>query len=112
MLPSALGGASAIALDANSIYVTTGSYQSIYKLTKAGTSPVELASGPYNDDLIALDSTSVYWAAAGDVVMKVDKSGGTPATLVSKQPRIWGIAVDGTSLYWTVPGEVLKLTPK
>ncbi len=65
--------------------------------------------GQYGMGAIAVDATSVYWAAPSAVsggagkgaVMKVPSGGGNPTTLASGQDP-WGrIAVDATSVYWT-----------
>jgi hypothetical protein len=53
----------------------------------------------------AVDSTRVYWTAAGGAVMKMSTTGGAPTTLAPAMP-IMGqdnpgeIAVDATNAYW------------
>ena len=58
---------------------------------------------------LAVDATSVYWAASGDgTIMKVPLDGGVLTTLASGQTSAGGIAVDATSVYWTSAG-LMKL---
>jgi hypothetical protein len=106
-----------IAVDATSVYWTTGSTVAggtVMKVPLAGGNPTTLASRqddpPYG---IAVDVTSVYWTntTAGSV-MSVALAGGKPTTLASGQSAPRDIAVDATSVYWTnstSPGSVMSV---
>ncbi|MGA9654616.1 MAG: SUMF1/EgtB/PvdO family nonheme iron enzyme, partial [Polyangia bacterium] len=78
-----------------------------------GTTLVVLASGQGYPEGIVVDSTNVYWMAAGDgTVMKVSKSGGAPTTIVSGlSADIGTFAIDATSIYWNTfnSGTVMKV---
>jgi hypothetical protein len=51
---------------------------------------------------LALDGTSVYWAAETDkTVMKMPLAGGNATPLATNQDDPYAIAVDGTTVYWT-----------
>jgi organic radical activating enzyme len=53
----------------------------------------------------AVDATSAYWTASGDV-FRVSLSGGTPIRLASRQHTLSALAVDGANVYWTNQGSV------
>jgi hypothetical protein len=58
---------------------------------------------------IAVDATSVYWAATADgKVMKVDKNGGVALTLASGDAPLL-ITVDDANVYWTQYRAVMKV---
>jgi hypothetical protein len=67
-----------------------------------GATPVTLASGQNFPELLAVDSTRVYWVNDNhaSTVMSVPLDGGTPTTLASGQNSPSAIAVDATSVYW------------
>jgi hypothetical protein len=88
-----------------------------------GSSPTTLYNATlFNNDLIALDSTSVYVvqlnAGSPDTVMKVPiHAGGTakqiaPATTSGGIDNIRGLAVDAESVYWVeFTGDVVMKAP-
>ena len=96
--------ATSIAVDANSVYWTTG-VGDVLSVTLEGGPPTVLASGLPGAGSVAVDGTSVYWIAAllqgASAVMKLPVGGGTPVTLVASSTEVAGIAVDATSVFWT-----------
>ena len=76
----------AIAVDATSVYWTTGSGGSVMKVPLTGGVPTTLASGQATPDGIAVDATSVYWVNSGvlDPIKGLDPSSGSVMELSLK----------------------------
>ena len=68
----------------------------IFRLSKAGGQPVELASYTHVNGSLALDDTYVYWRDYSGAVMRLPKTGeGTP------QPApVPALVFDGPDAYW------------
>ena len=99
----------AIAADASGIYWQDYGDGNVTHATADGSANT-LATNQFAGTTIAIDESSVYFAAAGKL-SKVPKAGGAPVVL-AYVPNVFDIAVDDTSVYWTTGEEVMKLTPK
>jgi hypothetical protein len=97
--------AGSYAIDSTNLYWTDTSAGTVMKVPLSGGASVTLASSALARE-IAVDATSVYWAAAdpnadGFCIFKVGLDGGTPTTLVSGLHDVpQRIRVDSTSVYW------------
>jgi hypothetical protein len=110
--PTTLGGAGDIAVDAASVYVTTGS--TVEAIPLGGGTPVTLASGLVGAASIAVDAINAYWTdflPGTGAVSKMPLAGGTPITLASGLDFPESIAVDATSVYWVKGGTDGKPSP-
>jgi len=107
----------AIAVDATSLYWTTGVGGAVMKASLsyvAGGSVTTLASSqaaPANS--LAVDASSVYWINSGGypanrTLMKVPLEGGSPSTVASA-PEIGFMVLDAADVYWT--SSTLMQTP-
>jgi serine protease len=80
---------------------TNGNKIDIYTCT--GGSPQTLVTGQSNPDGVAVDSSHIYWANAGDgTIHEANLDGTSPQTLVTGNinsgPR--GVAVSSSHIYW------------
>jgi hypothetical protein len=94
-----------IAVDATSIYFAERNMGEISKLPLSGGTPVSLGSSSGVGPPIAIDSSSVYFSAAGSVKkLPLDPvDGGSPTVLAAGDTT--SIAIDGTYVYFTAfPG--------
>lgn len=104
---------SALAVDATSVYWLDAT---IWKVATGGGAPVELVGpdctaidcGPREP--IAVDATSLYYVAHGNV-MRVPIGGGTPIPLATGQSP-GAITSDGANVYWTdaTSGTVMRVS--
>ena len=114
MLADSFGPATAIAVDATSVYWEGP--DTVYKVPLDGGVVTTLASGQAQPFGLAVDPTSVYWtnsasggADAGSVV-KVPLQGSPPTTLAAGLTWVGGTGVDATRVYWgAFPGVVVAL---
>ena len=105
--PLAIGtaGITTLASDGDHVYWTAldGSVQ---RVSVAGGTVEQVASGVGQAQYIALDSDSVYWATNGGQIGSVSKSGGSPQMLVENEDGLGALQVDDTAVYWLVgPGQ-------
>jgi len=92
---------------------------SLYALPLAGGAPRAIATSADNGAELAIDDTSLYWAAPDDdAVVKVSLDGGSPVTLARNlEGSPLTVAVDATSVYWSNGKSILEVplaggTPK
>ena len=108
-------GLAEIALDATSVYWTTGDGKgggNVMKmpLPPAKGTPTKLATVPDSDlgGLIGLevDDKFVYWTVSTSQgkVMRVGKTGGAAMVIADKQRSPYDVAGDATGIYWTLFG--------
>ena len=108
-------GLAEIALDATSVYWTTGDGKGGGTVMKQPLSPnkgaaTKLATVPDSDlgGLIGLevDDKFVYWTVSTSQgkVMRVGKTGGAAVVLADKQRSPYDVAGDATGIYWTLFG--------
>jgi hypothetical protein len=88
------------AADDTSLFFTNldGNGGFVAKVPLGGGAVTKLGSVP-SSLLIALDSTSVFWTAAG-AVYNVSKAGGPLTRVLDVTEHVVAIAVDDASLYW------------
>jgi hypothetical protein len=68
-----------------------------------------VASGQQGVGDIAVDATSVYWAAS-NVILRAPIGGGAAVTLATSVNPVAHIAVDAAAVYWTdIGGALLKV---
>jgi hypothetical protein len=102
----------ALALDATSVYWTSGNY--VAKMPQTGGDPALLADGPWVGTAIAIDADSVYWTDQGNdytpgTVLKVPLSGGSTVVLAADQPWAHAVTVDETYTYWLTWDGLMKV---
>ena len=85
-----------VALDAANVYWANDT--ALVKVPRGGGVVTTLATQT-GVGHIAVDSTTLYWAALEAGVMSVPLHGGTPTTLASADYAL-DVAVDATSVYW------------
>jgi len=97
----------ALVLDATSIYWLNGGFDGsgqLVRLSRAGGSPVVLASREDYPSFIALDETRIYWASDRGTIRTMEKTGGWITTLASFHGRPTGLAVGPDLVVWTMFG--------
>ncbi|WP_437285086.1 hypothetical protein [Sorangium sp. So ce406] len=102
-----------VATDASSVYwINRGRWNLIYKVSKAGGSPVELFDAGEADTgayRILTSDTDVIWLNKQGV-NKGSKDGGAPVFLhLAGQAR--DIALDSANVYWTAWGSCIMTSP-
>ncbi|WP_437662254.1 hypothetical protein [Sorangium sp. So ce1182] len=106
-------GVDVIAIDADQVYWINKGRQRVYKVDKAGGSPVELFNAgerPYSGTYrISTSDTDVFWASKQGI-MKGPKGGGDAVLL---QLAGWGedMALDNENVYWTQWGSDVAKGP-
>jgi hypothetical protein len=96
-------GNKAIAVDAMGVYFTNEA--ALLRLPLSGGAPTTLATGI--SGALAIDDTTIYWAAAGSsgaAIMKSALTGGPASTLVAGE-NVASIAVDSARVYWSNPAK-------
>ena len=114
-----------VGVDAQHVYWTTYNGGEVSEAPLDGGTLTPLATAQGFPNIIAVDSTSVYWAAEGTeamnytdgAVMKVPLGGGPITVVAAGQIQAEDVVVDDTSAYWIAGGEsaggdVIKATPK
>jgi hypothetical protein len=93
------GFVSRFALDSDSVYL--GSEEKVSRVSKAGGSPVVLASVQGHSHGFAVDDRHVYFTdTQRGVLARVPKMGGPTEVLATGQARPTATAVDDTHVYW------------
>jgi hypothetical protein len=104
---SLAGQPTSLALDADSVYVTSSLFEGsesrgfIERAPKGGGSPETIAEAAPTTSL-ALDELAVYFMTNRDGPLRVDKVGGT-VTAISAVPcaACWDLALDDQTIYFT-----------
>ncbi|MGK3961786.1 hypothetical protein WMF38_52870 [Sorangium sp. So ce118] len=98
-----VNGVRVVAIDAAHVYWINGSRERVYKVEKAGGSPVELFraderphGGTYR---ISTSDTDVFWADKSGI-MRGPKEGGA-AVLLQLAGQVRDFALDSADVYWT-----------
>jgi hypothetical protein len=94
----------ALALDATSAYLATGSgaaQGAVLKVSKEDGAVSTLALGRSFPQDIVVDETHVYWTEfRADIVRRVPVGGGDPVDFAAGQPSPRHMALDATHVYW------------
>ncbi|XYH93005.1 hypothetical protein ACMHYB_34760 [Sorangium sp. So ce1128] len=108
-----IDGVDVIAIDAAHVYWINGSRERVYKVSKAGGSPVELFragersfSGTYR---ISTSDTDVFWSSKRGI-MRGPKDGGA-AVLLHLAGQVADMALDSENVYWTQWGSGVAKSP-
>jgi hypothetical protein len=105
-----------VAVDDTNIYWinSTNIDAGLWKASKSGGAPIEVATLNGGGSGLVVDATSAYWTMYDDDydyyagVQTVPLGGGLPEVLVSNQPRAAGLAAMGDALYWINQGHGLQ----
>lgn len=105
-----------IAVDANNVYWSDTTDNTIRAIPKSGGTVVTLAKQQAYPLRVALDDTYVYWANnGGSTVMRAPKDGSEGPSLVAIANAPWGgtlpplgIVVIGSNVYFTASTELMK----
>ncbi len=101
-----------LALDADNVYWVSASEETLYRLPKAGGTPVALASGLYDPGSPVLDESGIYVRTRNrpddlqgeDAIVRVDPTGGGAEIIVSERYGISSIDVHDGFVYYTRSG--------
>jgi hypothetical protein len=102
------GEASAVAVDATSVFYAVG--LAIHKAPLTGGDSVELASSTVTN-AIALDATFVYWADNRGPIKRVPREGGDTEQISLSAGYPSRLAMDANALYWVDATGILTTTP-
>lgn len=102
-----------LAVDADSVYLTSEVDGLVVRVPKAGGSPTVLARVP-GPTQVALDGTHVYFSTfakqpEGGTVQRVPKAGGAPEVLARGFAGIGALALDESDLYFRSNQGMIKL---
>ena len=99
-----------LATDNTNVYWTT--LNSVYKMSKGGTTPILLASGQISPSNITVDNTTVYWFSSGDIMaIGIDGTGLTPlVTGQNEGSHKSQLAVNTTHIYWANNGGIWEMS--
>jgi hypothetical protein len=104
LIANLAGQPSAIALDADYVYVgvtsQTPTIGRIHRIPKRGRAQSTITDGSFVMNELAVDDSLVYFDHSGGGPFAVGKGGGA-VTLLGSNEYAGGIAVDGERVYWT-----------
>lgn len=98
------GAGGTLAIDSANVYAENLKYAKIGGPSVLGPDP--------NVQGIAVDATTVYWAADNGTIVSVPIAGGVETVLATGQSTPYGIAVDSNYVYWvTYNGDTVMRVP-
>jgi hypothetical protein len=104
-LATGLGTPTGITLDAQYVYWTDTTNNTVMRVAKTGGAPQLIAGSQYKPMHVVVDDTNAYWTNfLGRAVMKAPKDGGGVPTMVTTAENPNEIVRDDQSLYFTFEG--------